>query len=287
MLDVALVTYADLPDLDADDALLIPALAERGLHARPVVWNDPVVDWSKPKVTVIRSTWDYHHQRSAFLAWAESVSRFHNLWNPFDLLRWNTHKFYLRDLEQYGIPIVPTLWLEQGARTDLSALMAQHDWQKVVLKPAVSASAHGTILVTAETAGRGQAHLDRFLATHDMLMQPFLSTVTSSRERSLIFIDGQPTHTIERVPALDLEPRGHDRLIAPQDEELHFAQRVLRQLPCAPLYARVDLIHDEAGSLRLMELELVEPGLWLSLAPQAVQCFADAIIRKMNISTEL
>ena len=94
-------------------------------------------------------------------------------------------------------------------------------------------------------------------------------------------------HLFERMAALDLEPRGHDRLIIPQNEEVHFAQRVLSLLPCTPLYARVDLIHGEAGILRLMELELVEPGLWLSLAPQAVQCFADAIIRKMNISTEL
>jgi hypothetical protein len=100
---------------------------------------------------------------------------------------------------------------------DALLIPALHDWQKVVLKPAVSASAHGTILVTAETAGRGQAHLDRFLATHDMLM-----------------------------------------------------------------YARVDLIHDEAGILRLMELELVEPGLWLSLAPQTVRLFADAIAGKMS-----
>jgi glutathione synthase/RimK-type ligase-like ATP-grasp enzyme len=202
---------------------------------------------------------------------------------PLDLLRWNTHKFYLRDLEQRGIPIVPTIWLEKGTSADLFALMAQQGGQKVVIKPAVSASAYGTILVSAENVESGQAHLDRFLATHDMLLQPFLATVTSSHERSLIFVDGQPTHAIERMPALDLEPVARDRLIVPREEEWHFAQQILCTLPVLPLYARVDFIHDESGSLRLMELELVEPGLWLSLAPDTVQVFADAIARKVGL----
>jgi hypothetical protein len=285
MIDVALATCADLPDLDADDALLLPALAERGLHARPVVWNDPLMDWSIPKLTVIRSTWDYHHQRAAFLSWAEHISRLHDLWNPLALLRWNTHKCYLHDLAQQGIPIVPTLWLKQGTRTNLSSLMAQHGWQEVVIKPAVSASAYATILVTAGDVQGGQSHLDHFLSTHDMLIQPFLSTVVSSRERSLIFIDGECTHAIERMPALDLEPSAQDRLITPQAEELLLARKILRLLPVPPMYARIDLIHDEGGDLRLMELELVEPGLWLSFTPYSVQLFADAIARKVNSRT--
>lgn len=282
MPEIALVTYKNLPNLDVDDALLIPALAERGLQARPVVWDDPSIDWSQFRIAVIRSTWDYHHQRAAFLDWAERVAGCCALWNPLELLRWNTHKFYLRDLEEHGIPVVPTIWLEQGTHADLSELMKQHAWQKVVIKPAVSASAYGTILITRENIEHGQAHLDRFLVDHDMLLQPFLSTVTTSHERSLIFIDGQPTHAIERMPALDLEPVGRDRLLTPPEEEWQFARQILHVLPVTPLYARVDLIHDEAGGLRLMELELVEPGLWLSLAPATVQAFADVIARKVN-----
>jgi hypothetical protein len=283
-MDVALVTYAGLPDLDADNALLLPALAERGIQAQPVVWNDPTMDWSIPKLTVIRATWDYHHQHHAFLSWAERISHRHNLWNPFAIIRWNTHKSYLRNLEQQNIPIVPTIWLEREAKTNLSSLMARQGWQKVVVKPAVSASAYATILVTAETIQHGQSHLDHFLSTHDMLIQPFLSTVISSHERSLIFIDGEFTHAIKRKPALDLDPSARSLLTVPQDDELLLAQRILRLLPSSPLYARVDLIHDEAGTLRLMELELVEPALWFSLAPHVIQLFADAIARKIAMT---
>lgn len=281
MIDVILATYAGLPDLDADNALLLPALAERGIKAQPAVWNDPTMDWSTPNLTVIRATWDYHHQHHVFLSWAERISHLHDLWNPFAIVRWNTHKFYLRNLEEHNIPIIPTVWLERGGEINLSLLMEQQGWQKVVIKPAVSAGAHGTILVTAETIRHGQSHLDHFLSTHDMLIQPFLSTVISSRERSLIFIDGEFTHAIERKPALDLDPSARSCLMTPQDDELLLARRILRLLPCSPLYARVDLIHDEAGTLRLMELELVEPALWFSLAPHAIQLFADAIARKI------
>jgi hypothetical protein len=278
--DIALATCIDFPDLDPDNALLVPALAERALRARPTVWNDPHVDWSIPRVTVVRSTWNYHLHRSAFLDWAEHVSDLGDLWNPLTLIRWNTHKFYLRDLEQSAIPIIPTRWLEQGTTLDLAHVISQHGWRKAIIKPAVSASAYATLLVTAETMQLGQSHLDRFLPTHDMLLQPFVETVTSSHERSLVYIESEFTHAVERKPALNLEPTAEERLVTPEDDELRLAQKILRLLPSPPLYARIDLIHDDAGALRLMELELVEPKLWLSLAPHAVQRFADAIAKR-------
>jgi hypothetical protein len=280
MTDIALATCTDLPDLDSDNALLLPALAELGLQARPAVWNDPHMDWSVPRVTVVRSTWNYHLARSAFLDWAEQVSRLSDLWNPLELLRWNTHKFYLRDLQQSAIPIIPTCWLEQGTAINLSVMMSRQGWQKAIIKPAVSASAYATLLVTTESIALGQSHLDRFLPTHDMLLQPFVETVTSSHERSLVYIESEFTHAVERRPALNLEPSAQERLIAPQEDELLLSRKILGLLPSPPLYARVDLIHDEAGALRLMELELVEPKLWLSFAPHAVQRFADAIAKR-------
>ncbi len=279
--DVVLATFGALPDLDPANALLIPALAERGLRARPAVWNDSAVDWSRPRMTVIRSTWDYHHQRDAFLAWVERIGILQQVWNPPDILRWNTHKFYLRDLEEKQVAIVPTAWLESGTWVDLRGLMQEHRWQQIVIKPAVSASAYGTVLVTKETISDGQSHLDHFLSTRDMLIQPFVSTVASTHERSLVYIDGVFTHAVERMPALDLPRSGTDQLIVPTSHELIFAERILGLLPTLPLYARVDLIRDEAGELRLMELELVEPTLWLDLAPHSVQLFADAIASKI------
>ncbi len=291
-MDVALVTCAEYPHLSTGDALLLPALAARGVDAQPLIWNDPAVDWSLPVVSVIRSAWDYHYQRTAFLDWARYVSQLHALWNPFSLLCWNTHKGYLHDLERDGIPIIPTLWLAQGTTTDLGRLMREHSWAEAVVKPAVSASAYATLLVKEETLAQGQQHLEHMLASQDMLIQPFFPTVIDPGEHSLVFIDGTFTHAIRRQPALgaDLSTRPVPsqkaplvpQLFVPQEEEIHFAQKVLARLSSPILYARVDLVCDENEHLHLMEVELVEPGLWLALAPSAVERFADAIAQKVQ-----
>ncbi|MEO6887697.1 MAG: hypothetical protein ABI456_01615 [Ktedonobacteraceae bacterium] len=288
-MDVALITCAEYPRLSTSDALLLPALAARDIDACPLIWNDPAVDWSLPVVSVIRSTWDYHHQRTAFLEWAQHVSQLHALWNPFPLLCWNTHKSYLRDLERDGIPIIPTLWLSQETSANLTGLMREHGWTKVVVKPAVSASAYATLLVKEETVTQGQQHLDQMLSTHDMLIQPFLPTVIDPGERSLVFIDGTFTHAVRRQPVLgtDLSTRvepvlSQTVLLVPPQEEIRFAQKILDTLSSPALYTRIDLVQDENERLRLMEIELVEPGLWLQLVPSAVERFADAIAKKVQ-----
>ncbi|MBO0789580.1 MAG: hypothetical protein J2P36_01345 [Ktedonobacteraceae bacterium] len=283
MIDIAVATCARVPHLDDHDRLLLAALTEQGVHAQPLVWDDPTIDWrSISTATIIRSTWGYYHQHTAFLQWAQRVSQLHALWNPFQVLQWNTHKSYLRDLEHKGIPIVPTVWLPQGTTLHLSSLMGEHGWQKVVIKPTVSAGAYATILATEETVALGQAHLEQYLPNRDMLVQPFLSTVTSVYERSLIFIDGELTHAVKRVPALGLATGEEVALIEPQADEVALALNVLQVLTLPLLYARVDLIRDEEGTVRLMELELVEPDLWLGLVPHVVECFAHAIINKLN-----
>jgi len=279
VIDVALVTCSEFPNLGRDDALLLPALAQRGIHARPVPWDDPAMNWSIPKLSVIRSTWDYHHRLTEFLAWAERAAALCSLWNPLEIIRWNTHKSYLRDLEQRGIPIVPTVWLAHGTYADLARLMADHSWQTVVVKPAVSASAYATLLVTEETIDQGQSHLSTFLATHDMMVQPFQHSVTTYSERSLIFIDGELTHAVKRSPELSLEPvQSHqNELATPQKDEIKLAQNILGSVDTPVMYARVDMVRGDNGAIHLLELELVEPSLFLHLAPHAVQRFADAI----------
>jgi hypothetical protein len=281
MIDIAVATCANVPDLDAHDALLLTALTERGVKAQPLVWDAPTVDWNAPAITLVRSTWGYYHQHSTFLAWAQRVSQLSTLWNPLDVLEWNTHKSYLFDLERKGVPIVPTIWLTQGTTTHLSSLMAEHNWQKVVIKPAISAGSYATILVTNETIPQGQSHLDQFLLTRDMLIQPFLPTITSVYERSLIFIDGAFTHAVQRVPALGLDPNGEVVPITPHDAEMEVALKALEAVSSSVLYARVDLIRDEESVVRLMELELVEPDLWLAFAPHATDRFANALVRKL------
>lgn len=160
--------------------------------------------------------------------------------------------------------------------------MDARGWTQAVVKPAVSASAYATRLVTSETIAEGQAHLDALLAERDMMIQPFLASVTTTGERSLVYFDGALSHTILRSPALGEATGPKVRLIANDAEEAAFAGRVIQAVNSEMLYARVDIAGDEVGDLRLMELELVEPWLGLDLAPEAPAHFAAAIARRME-----
>ncbi len=288
-MDVALITCSTLTQLNSFDIPLLEALRARGLSTEVLVWNDSAVDWSEPLISIVRSTWDYYLQRPAFLTWALHVSHVSTLWNPFELLRWNTHKSYLLDLEKHGIPSIPTCWLRQGASINLMQLMQERGWSKVVLKPAVSIDAYETLLVNEELVAQGQQHLERMLARQDMLIQPFFPAIWSSGERSLMWIDGKVTHAVLREPMLghDAEkqsPYGRplERLIPPGHDEVELVHTIMNKLDTQALYARIDLVHDANEQLRVMEVELVEPGLWLAWMPAAVERFADAIAREVE-----
>ncbi len=277
---VALVTCAKLPAGTADERALVVALAARGVAATFAVWDDPAVDWAAFRLVVIRSTWDYHHRRDAFVAWAERVAAVTALWNPATTVRWNTHKGYLRDLAAAGIPTVPTMWLPAGSQADLGAILTTQNWPAAVIKPAVSASAFATLILPPATLAEGQAHVDAHLPSRDLMVQPFLAAVRTYGERSLIAIAGSVTHAVLRPPlggAPDLPAQ--PTAVASASDETALATRVLAALPTAPLYARIDLVRDNNGALCLLELELVEPALFLDLAPAALDRLAAAICK--------
>ncbi|HYO49827.1 MAG TPA: hypothetical protein VEW94_08240 [Chloroflexia bacterium] len=281
-MDVALVTYSELPNLAADDRLLLAALVRRGISVRPAVWDDPQFDWSASKLAVIRSTWDYHHRLDEFLAWARQAAQFTSLWNPLQDIEWNTHKGYLRDLEARGVSIVPTVWLEAGSRADLADVMGSWDWQRAVVKPAVSASAFGTVMVTPDSLAQGQVHLEQMLASHDMMVQPYISSVNDYGERSFMVIGGELTHAVRRAPVLNATSNpGHTRVI-PTEEEADMAVEIVKASGFSPLYARVDLVRDDEDKARLMELELVEPSLFFTFASEAAERMAEAIAEKVK-----
>lgn len=284
--DVALVTCSQFPELSRDDGALLAALTRRQVRARPAVWDDRGVEWSSTRLCVIRSTWDYTTRREEFLAWAETVSGEAQLWNPVEVLRWNTHKTYLRDLAFQGISIVPTVWLAAGSRVNLGPLLAEQGWPEAVVKPAVSASARETIRVSSQTLKAGQVHLDRLLSAEDVVVQLYLASVETAGELSVMFIDNEFTHAVRKRPArgdfrVQEEFGGSDERVTPTEGELELAGAALRAAGRATLYARADLVHGDGGALHLAELELVEPELFLRHAPEAAERLADAICARL------
>lgn len=277
---IALVTFHKLPDLDPDDRPLAEALARRGHEAVPAVWDDPAHDWRSFDVAVLRSTWDYFRRRDEFLAWAERAAESTRLLNPLELVRWNTHKGYLIEMADRGVPVIPTRIVPAGGKADLAALLRERGWAHAVVKPAVGADGFGTIRADASDAADGQRHLDAVAAHTDVMVQPYFASVEEPGERCLVFIGGELSHAVRKrslfLGGRHVGPEGI--AVTPAEDERHVASAALHAAGAeSALYARVDLARDEDGRPRLMELELVEPTLFFREADGSADRMAAAI----------
>jgi hypothetical protein len=279
---VRLVTAAHVPDMVPDDRELLYALGRRGVTTEVAVWDDPAVDWAAAAVTVVRSVFDYHLRRDEFIAWVDRIEPLTRLFNSPEIIRWNSHKSYLRRLAASGIATVPTAWAERGHAVDLRALLTERSWSEAIVKPAVSASAHGTLKVGPANLAAGQAHLDALLRSTDALVQPYLHEIESAGETSLIWLDGVQTHSVRRPAGLHSPP---DTMLGkpfdPPPAELAFAHAVYAWIRPAPLYARVDLLDTRDRGVLLLELELIEPALYLGHSTAVADTFAAAIERRI------
>jgi glutathione synthase/RimK-type ligase-like ATP-grasp enzyme len=269
-----------------DDQRLLAALHAFGLTARAAMWDDPGVDWSAFSLCIIRSAWDYHHRRDAFLAWAERVAGTTILCNPLPVIQWNTHKYYLRELETRGVPVVPTEWLAPGESVCLAERVRRRAWSRFVIKPAVATNSFGARIFSRESLDEGQAHLDKLLCAREVMLQPFLPSIAVYGERSLVFIEGELTHAFRKRPAFEQQRDTQGEIaVSPTRDEAALAKEILSHAAHitgqrgskAFLFARVDLVRDERGAARLMELELVEPRLRLDIAPRALGRLVRAI----------
>jgi glutathione synthase/RimK-type ligase-like ATP-grasp enzyme len=283
--DVALVTWRELPELDPDDRPLAASLRERGHRVAIVAWDDPGFDWSKASLVLLRNPWDYYRRLEEFLAWAERVDAATSLWNPPAVLRWNLHKGYLIELAEAGQPVVPTELVRRGSDFDLAAMLARRAWPRGVVKPAVSADSWETVVFDSGDLAAARAMIARRLPERDLLVQPFLESVESDGERCLVFLDGELSHAVRKNPITRGGrwaglPEGTP--VAADDDELEVARRVLAAAPAVDLlYARVDLVRDAAGAPRLLELELAEPTLFLADHPAGLERLVAGIERRL------
>lgn len=278
---VSLITYKDLPQLDPDDRLLQNELLARGLACQALTWNDPAIDWSSAGLCVIRSTWDYHKDINQFRKWLDEVSSVTTVLNPPELLRWNIEKTYLRDLARAGLPVIPTHWYEHAG--ELAAMVSRTGWSEIILKPVVGLATSGVKRIDTtddDELAAGQAHLEDLLKDHAMVMlQPYLNSVETHGERAMIFIDGVFSHSVRKsaFQALAVAGEAGEMPAEPDEIEVEAATRIIKTLSTKPVYARVDLVRDEAGYPVLLELELVEPSLFLGMSDNAARRLADAI----------
>lgn len=288
MKKIALATSDEFADLTPEDKLLASCLRDVGYDASPLVWNEPSQNLTKFSAVVIRSCWDYHKNASAFLGWIDNLEKasVHVLNSP-SILRWNLEKTYLLDLAERGAAIPPTLWFEKGEVGSLADTLAETGWGKAVLKPTISATAWRTFVVTRENAREMQAEHDDLLRAGGVMIQKFIEEVQTRGEWSFVFFDKKFSHAVlKRARDGDFRVQNNfggsveSNLEAPSGL-IDQARRIIESIDQELLYARVDGVEME-GELCLMELELIEPVLFLDSDRSAAQAFAAAIDRSLG-----
>jgi len=282
---------------DEDAPLLCDALRRSGASPVAAIWDDPAVDWSQFALVVVRSTWDYHRRRTEFVRWARQVESATRLFNPADVIAWNTDKRYLAELAADGIPIVSTRFLEPGDGDDATSVVAEliERWTDVVVKPAVSAGSWDTSRFDTATADAAVRHAEALLAAgRTTMVQPYVSDIDTAGETGLVYFDGTFSHAFRKDPLLpDAGAASVDGLFspesvsrrAPSEPELAIGAAVLgsvrRRFGQDLLYARVDLVPGPDGRPQLLELELTEPSFFLVTEPTAADRAAASIVDRL------
>jgi glutathione synthase/RimK-type ligase-like ATP-grasp enzyme len=287
---IALATYASLPALASDEHPLIESLAALGVRACAEVWDDSAVAWREYDGVVVRSCWDYHLRYDDFFEWVDRVAGAGvPIWNSPTVLRWSSRKTYLHDLEIGGVRTVPTVWLlpdnSRAKTASLATILTDTGWERAVVKPIISASAHETWSVTIdevrEDAAAWDARLRALIARPGVMVQPFVREVESDGEWSLQFFGGAFSHAVRKYAAfgdfrVTREWGGRHERETPPPNVIRQAERALRAAPGESVYARVDGVL-AGDALMVTELELLEPSLFLDADPAAPMRFAQAI----------
>ncbi|WP_372365718.1 RimK family alpha-L-glutamate ligase [Candidatus Uabimicrobium sp. HlEnr_7] len=267
----AFLTCEDLPNMIDEELALIKLLAKKNIDVDIVIWSQKT-NWSSYECVVIRTTWDYYLQSDLFLGVLQEIADSGcRLFNTLDIVRWNTNKNYLIDLQQKGIPVIPTkIIASQQERRTLFSLWKTN---KVVIKPTISAGAYHTYLVE-ENQKIEIPDLPVFY-----MAQPFCESVVSEGEWSFMFFGGQFSHAIIKRPQkndfrVQEEHGGSVLLVKPEAADLEQATKVIESIPIQ-LYARVDMIRYE-HKLHLVELELIEPQLYFQNSTAALSSFVEA-----------
>jgi len=285
--EIALVTYPKLPDLNPDDHPLQDALRARGARVRAVSWDATAVDWARFDAVVLRSCWDYHLRFAEFGRWLDTLAQEGaRLWNPVGVVRWNFDKSYLRALDGDGVLLPATEWLAPGAALDLVRLLVARGWEQAVVKPQVSASAHETWRTDRRHAASDQPRVERLLRSGGVLVQEFVPEVVTAGELSLVYIAGEFSHAVrKRVGQGAGEFRVQERFGGSAEPAtagmaaLEAGSLALSHVPGPWLYARVDGV-ERSERFLVMELEVFEPQLFLEFSPAAARRLAEAIIER-------
>jgi len=265
---------------------VLDELRARGHEARLVRWDD--ADWGAFDCVLLRTTWDYMERLEEFFTWCRRVDASTTLLNPIDVVETNLRKTYLRELERAGVPIVPTRWIEPGV-TDIRRALEQAvgEWGRIVIKPHVGAGASGLLRATRESLNEAVAHVAVLLGAGPVVVQPFLDSIMTTGETSVVVIGGEVSHAVRKTPKegeirVQIEFGGSYTPVRPTGAQTGVALSAMRAQGEGCLYGRVDLVEPEPADVRVIELELVEPELFFPFVEGSAQGYCDALLARLS-----
>lgn len=265
-----------------DDALLCESFNSLGHEAKIICWDDEDIDYTKYDCAIVRACWDYDRRMLEFLKRLSHISRYTVLFNSYQIIRENTDKRYLLELEKSGVPIVPSIFFE-----DIKELYVPDEWQKLVVKPAVSASGKDTSLHWATDIESIQAAAAEILKQgKSVLLQEYLPSVEEYGERSSVIIAGRTTFTMKKTPKsggflVHIHHGGSYTKVDTTEDEKRFLELLLSKISIVPLYMRVDYLRQSDNTICLLELEQIEPNLYLRQNKEGLKLFTQEILKRI------
>jgi hypothetical protein len=278
---LAFLSIDDLTGYVTDDDLTHEPLRELGWDVETVSWRQTSKNWSEYAAVIIRTTWDYQRNLPSFLRVLQEIESITRLANSLSIAHWNADKIYLRELSERGANIVPTIWrdhaLEKG---HIARWFDQLHTDEIVIKPNVSANAENTFRLHRNSAITPE--LLEVFANRAYMVQPFMRGIVEEGEFSLFYFGGEYSHAILKRPKtsdfrVQEEHGGVIQPIEPTARLLAAGEKILQFVKPTPLYARADFVRDENDNFALIELELIEPSLYLRKDERAPRRFAHAI----------
>jgi len=288
---IAYIIYSGVVKYEAANGFneytdVLPYLQNKGLDITSEVWDDPNVDWTKYQVALLKTPWDYHEKFDAFNSWLNKMeSLCIHLLNSYEIVRWNMDKHYLEDIITSGLEVIPSVFLKKNWKDDLNALFEQLNTENIIIKPCISGGSKHTITIHKTDAVPAYDKVIQLLAKGDFIVQPLMKEVENG-ERSYIFFNNHFSHAILKKPKKgDFRVQqifgGTIETLEPTSSEIKHASQYAERFAKDTLYARVDGLMVN-GRFVLMELELIEPFLYLSYGEHAMENNYQALSGRLN-----
>ena len=284
---VAFLSTDNLENFFTYDKLLIEPMKNICWIAEEVSWRNENVNWSDYDSVIVRSTWDYQNDSEKFIGVLEKINCVSHLENDLDLMKWNMNKNYLFDLEQKGVKIVDTIWERKFNRNLAHEYFDKLDTDEIIIKPNISANADNTFRLTREKLDKNLGQLEKIFTAREFMVQPFLNSIIEEGEYSLFFFDGKFSHSVLKKPKendfrVQEEHGGNIQPFKVSSELISIAENIIKKLSTIPLYGRVDLVRTKENEFALIELELIEPSLYLNKDDQSPAKFVKAFEERIT-----